>query len=223
MTWPTWAAARTKDANKKFSTTNHAPSSPCLSKCFPETLWGVQGLGDMSHPSPGMALQQTFLCFKLQGFSLALLQFWHMNLCSATKFALHTPPWSLPWENKNSDDKSRNLKIYINLPNAMLHPRWRMYLGLNAEDVVLFLDHVGNNKRQHLLDQFLFSAPCTDYLWLFIRIPWDWNYFASIVQIRKVMHMVYNSRVLAFHHCQHCFLKDSNMVWAPSCSMLGAL
>ena len=32
---------------------------------------------------------------------------------------------------------------------------------LKAEDLVLFWDHVGNNRRQHLLGQFLFSAPST--------------------------------------------------------------
>ena len=149
----------------KFSTTNHAPSSPCLSKCFPETLWGVQGLGDMSHPSPGMALQQTFLCFKLQGFSLALLCFRHMNLCSAKKSALHTPLWSLPRENKNGAVKSRNLKIYTSTfpMQCSILVGGRMWV-LKAEDLILFLDHVGNNRRRHLLGQFLFSAPSPYYL-----------------------------------------------------------
>ena len=118
--------------SENWSHTLLRPSPSPWPIVFGETLWGVQGLGDMSHPSPGMALQQTFLCFKLQGFSLALLCFRHMNLCSATKSALHTPLWSLPRENKNGAVKSRNLKIYINLPNAMLHPGWRTYVGFEG-------------------------------------------------------------------------------------------
>ena len=47
-----WAAARTKDSHtKKFATTNLVPPSPCLQKCFAETLRSSR-LEGRSHLSP---------------------------------------------------------------------------------------------------------------------------------------------------------------------------
>lgn len=71
VTGPTWTAARTKvSGTKKFC--NHQPYPslilPLKTPCW--KLWGVQDLGDTSHPAPCIALQFIFLCSQLWSFSV---------------------------------------------------------------------------------------------------------------------------------------------------------
>ena len=71
LPWPMWTAVRTKDSHtKKSATTNHTPP---LHRVFKNALlktFKEFGVLRESHPSPCMALQETFLCSEVPHFNV---------------------------------------------------------------------------------------------------------------------------------------------------------
>lgn len=153
-----------KDSNKKFSTTNHAPSSPCLSKCFPETLWGVQVWGTWATHLPAWPCNKPFSASnsKVSVWPYCASGTWTYVRQQNLHFIHHYDPCHGKIKMVLS-----NLEIWkytSTFPMQCSILDGGCMWVLKAEDLILFLDHVGNNKRQHLLGQFLLSAPSTYYL-----------------------------------------------------------